>query len=74
MRGQAPYSWSVIAGSLPLDLTLSTSGEISGSVVSSFLAFFTVQVMDQNGDTATRDLSIQVNIPNCYNCHANTRL
>jgi hypothetical protein len=72
VRGQPPYSWSITAGSLPLDLTLSAGGEISGSVVSSFLAFFTVQVMDVNGDTATRDLSIQVNIPNCYNCHAKT--
>jgi hypothetical protein len=74
VRGQPPYSWSVTEGSLPLDLTLSTGGQISGPVISSFLSFFTVQVMDANGDTATRGLSIQVNIPNCYDCHAKASL
>jgi hypothetical protein len=34
-----------------------------------FLSFFTVQVMDATGDTATKDFSIKVTIPNCVDCH-----
>ena len=69
VRGQPPFTWSVTGGSLPRDLSLNENGQISGTVFSSFTAFFTVQVMDSTEDTATRDLSIQVNIPSCYNCH-----
>jgi hypothetical protein len=45
-------------------------GLLYGEVQSTFLSFFTVQVTDDNGDTATQDLSISVTLPNCVNCHA----
>ena len=46
-------------------------GLLYGDVQSTFLTFFTVQVTDDNGDTATQDLSIRVTLPGCYKCHSN---
>jgi hypothetical protein len=51
-------------------LSLSTGGVISGNVTAGgFTANFTVRVMDDNGDTATRALKIKSKIPGCYTCH-----
>ena len=68
--GKPPYIWSLFQGNMTFDLSLSTGGLISGETLSTFPAFFTVQVTDDNGDTATQQLSIKVQIPNCVNCHA----
>jgi glucose/arabinose dehydrogenase len=68
VRGEPPYVWTLVAGSLPVGLTL-IGNTISGTVQSTFTTFFTVQVMDSTGDTATRDLSISVTLPRCYSCH-----
>lgn len=60
--GTAPYSWSVISGSLPAGLSLATStGVISGTPTSPGTSSFTVQVKDNTGQTATKALSIVVN-------------
>lgn len=50
--GVPPYSWSVISGSLPAGLTLSSSGVISGTPTSVGTTNFTVQVQDSSGATA----------------------
>jgi spore coat protein A len=68
--GKTPYTWTIIQGSPPLGITLGPGGLFGGEAQSTFLTFFTVQVTDDNGNTATRDLSIRVQIPNCVNCHA----
>ena len=63
--GVKPYSWSVIAGSLPTGLTLNPqTGAISGSPSSIETSSFTVRVADaQNpADTATKSLSIKITI------------
>ena len=68
--GKTPLTWSIIAGNPPLGITLGPGGLFGGEAQSTFLTFFTVQVTDDNGDTATKDLSIRVQIPKCVNCHA----
>jgi len=50
--GVPPYSWSVTAGSLPAGLTLTSSGQITGTPTSVGTSNFTVQVQDSNGATA----------------------
>lgn len=49
--GTPPYSWSIESGHLPLGLTLSATGVISGTPLVSQNAAFTVQVTDA-GDPA----------------------
>jgi hypothetical protein len=46
--GVAPYSWSIILGSLPTGMTLSSSGLLSGTPVQSGSFAFNVQARDAN--------------------------
>jgi len=60
--GTTPYTWFIVAGSLPAGLTLGTSsGVISGTPTGTGTSNFTVQVTDANSQTATKGLSIAVN-------------
>ncbi|HXG65578.1 MAG TPA: Ig domain-containing protein [Blastocatellia bacterium] len=64
--GVAPYTWSVISGSLPAGLSLNSStGVISGTPTSAGTANFTAQATDaQNpADTDSRALAITINPP-----------
>jgi len=71
VRGLPPYTWSLIGGFLPADLTLGSDGVIGGDVIAGgFTATFTAEVMDSTGDTATQVLKIRARIPGCYSCHA----
>jgi hypothetical protein len=56
--GTLPYSFSVISGSVPDGLRLSTNGTIQGVPTTSGTATFTVQVTDRLGGTGTKTLSI----------------
>lgn len=60
--GQAPYDWTITAGSLPDGLSLSADGAITGTPTQAGDFFFTVSVSDGDPDavTAERDLSIRV--------------
>lgn len=60
--GIAPYSWTLFSGTLPSGLTLSASGQISGTPTSAAANNFTVQVSDSSvpAQTATQALSITV--------------
>ena len=61
--GLAPYSWSVVAGSLPAGLSLNAaSGSISGTPTAAGSSAFTVQVTDGQAptDVASAALSITV--------------
>ncbi len=62
--GVQPYTWSVISGSLPTGLSISTDGGgngiISGTPSTAGTSSFTVQVMDSASATATASLSITV--------------
>jgi hypothetical protein len=73
LRGQPHHTCSMIDGFLPANLTLGFDCMISGNVIAGgFTATFTVQVMDDSGDTAMRVLKLKSRIPNCVNCHASS--
>jgi hypothetical protein len=57
--GTTPFTWSVSSGSLPVGLSLSTAGAITGTPTGAATSNFTVQV--SGGGTATKALSIVVN-------------
>ena len=63
--GTAYYSWSISAGALPTGLSLNpASGVISGTVGSGATTqTFTAALTDANGVTATKSLTITVNVP-----------
>jgi Putative Ig domain len=62
--GTVPYTWSVTSGSLPSGLSLnSATGVISGTLSSSATTqTFTVTLSDVNGVTATRSLTLTVDV------------
>jgi hypothetical protein len=69
INGAVPYTWSVVAGSLPAGLSLNpTAGTITGTPTSIQTSTFTVQVADANSNTATQPLSITIayQYPNGY--------
>jgi hypothetical protein len=63
--GTPPYSWAVIAGSLPSSLTLSSGGVISGTPTSSATYDLSVEATDSTtptAQTATQALSLTVDL------------
>jgi len=60
--GISPYNWSILGGSLPPGLALSTSGVISGTPSTAGTYNFTVQVADSSSPqmAASKPLSIIV--------------
>jgi large repetitive protein len=60
--GVAPYSWSLIAGSLPLGLTISASGHISGTPTGVGTFSFTAQATDSSSPAQTASQSFSVTI------------
>jgi hypothetical protein len=60
--GSTPYTWSVSQGALPAGLTISGSGQISGTPSQVGMASFTVQVSDAStpAQVATTPLSIVI--------------
>jgi len=60
--GTAPYTWSIVSGTLPSGLSLASSnGHISGTPDSPGTSNFTVQVADSTSQTAIKALSITIN-------------
>lgn len=74
--GEPPYTWSLVSGSLPAPMTLDPdTGVIKGTPTYGTMAYFTVQVMDTNLNTATIQTQITVINPDfggCTNCHQST--
>jgi len=60
--GTAPYSFSVISGALPSNLTLS-GGVISGTPVVSGVFAFTVRAIDSSSPSQTAQISLSINVP-----------
>ncbi len=60
VSGTSPYQWSVVNGSLPAGLALSSSGGLSGVPTASGTFTFTAQVSDGNSLTANQSLQITV--------------
>ncbi len=70
LRGTPPFTWTMTSGFLPQALAFYSPGFIFGNVIAGGItATFTAQVMDSNGDTATRVLKLRSRLPNCYSCH-----
>ncbi len=58
--GTLPYQWTILSGSLPGGLSLSTSGTIAGIPAGPGAANFTVQLTDATGVTATQPLTLTI--------------
>src|SRR6185503_12484159 len=58
--GTAPYSWTVVTGSLPGGLSLSSTGVISGSALVAGTFNFTVQANDSASGSAQKAFSITI--------------
>jgi hypothetical protein len=58
--GTAPYTWSILTGTLPTGLTLSSTGVISGTPSASGTFTATAQVQDAASNKATLSLSIAI--------------
>jgi hypothetical protein len=62
--GTPPYSWSLVAGSLPSGLTLNSStGMIAGNSASAGTSVFTIRATDAASATTTQQLSMTVTLP-----------
>jgi hypothetical protein len=60
-NGKIPYTWSVVSGSLPPGLILNpATGAITGTPTSRGTFPFTAKVVDANGKSATKALSISI--------------
>jgi len=60
-NGAAPYRWSVVSGSLPTGLKLTSAGVISGKATAAGSATVTVQVSDAKKGIAQQVCTVQVN-------------
>ena len=61
--GTPPYTWSVSSGTLPVGMSLSAQGVVSGTPNTGGTFDFTVQVTDSVAGTATQQLSIAITPP-----------
>jgi hypothetical protein len=60
--GVTPYTWTLISGTLPAGLTLSTGGVISGTPTAQGSQTFTAQVSDSESPAATASASLTITI------------
>lgn len=54
------YGWSLAGGELPVGVTLSPTGELTGTPAEAGSYSFTVRVEGSEGNTATRDLTLLI--------------
>ncbi len=60
INGTPPYTWSLLSGSLPAGVTLSSSGVISGTPSAAGTWSFGVQVNDSESDSASATLPLTI--------------
>jgi Putative Ig domain len=58
--GVTPYTWTMVSGSLPAGLSLSSAGVISGTPTTVGTSNFSVRVADAGGATVSRGFSIAI--------------
>lgn len=56
--GTGPYTWDITTGSLPAGMSLSASGELTGTPTGTVTSTFTLRATDSLSATATKSLSI----------------
>jgi hypothetical protein len=61
--GSAPYVWSVVGGTLPDGLSLTSNGIISGTPTRAMTSSFTVEARDAFNCVSTRLYTLAVNCP-----------
>jgi len=59
-NGTAPYTWSIVSGTAPTGITLSSAGVLSGLATSTGTFNFTVQITDAGQLTATKLLALTI--------------
>jgi hypothetical protein len=60
LEGQPPYTYSIFSGFLPIGMTLSTAGVISGTANIVGTSNFTIRAQDANTNFATKQYVLQV--------------
>ena len=60
--GQSPFAWSIVSGSLPKGLKLSTSGRITGTPASSGTSNFKVKATDSSSPALTAKKALSITI------------
>ena len=58
--GMAPYEWRIVSGALPAGLSLTQSGQISGTTAKATQVTVKVEVSDSSGERATRAMAVYV--------------
>src|SRR5207247_10237572 len=58
--GSPPVIWAVVSGSLPVGLTLSVTGVLSGTPAAAAGVSFSVQALDAAGGVATRQFTLSI--------------
>jgi len=66
--GKTPYTWSLLSGSLPAGLTLSSAGLISGTPTAAGVFDFTVQVTDSSNPQQTAGLPLRIVVTTSGSC------
>ncbi len=61
--GTGPYAWSVTSGALPIGITLSDTGVLSGSTMQTGTFNVTVQASDTSGNTDTQEFTLIIDPP-----------
>jgi Putative Ig domain len=63
--GTLPFTWTLASGQLPVGLTLSTAGVLSGTptVANSAPSVFTVQVQDGGAPSQSKSLALTIRVP-----------
>jgi hypothetical protein len=61
--GPTPYSWSMTGGTLPSGFSLTPAGVLQGNATALFNGAISVRVMDANGATDARDLTLVIGPP-----------
>ena len=60
--GTPPYSWTLVSGALPPEISLEADGTLTGSPIDTGTYGFTVEVTDAAGESAPEALSVTVDL------------
>ncbi len=66
--GNTPYAWSLLSGSLPVGLTLSSGGLISGTPTAAGVFDFTVQLTDSSNPQQTASVPLRIVVTTSGSC------